>query len=81
MVPERFLLRHRQKIRFKMFVALISFGILLFACLGGWFFTRNKADSDEDHKQTRVIAFVLYFWLLVFAQVIIAALVYSLLIK
>jgi hypothetical protein len=57
-----------------MVYAITSGTILIIAILGGIYFARKN--SIEKENQVKVMLFVLYFWLLVFIQVILFALGY-----
>jgi hypothetical protein len=61
-----------------MTVAIISVVIFLLAVAGAVLWVRRSA-SPEQARQTRILLFGLYFWLLVFAQVVVAAIVYAVL--
>ena len=55
--------------------AIIGAAILLISVFGSLFFVKRKATE----RQTKVMLFVLYFWVLAFFQLIIAAIAYSVL--
>jgi hypothetical protein len=60
-----------------MMVAITGVVILVIAVTGGLLLAgRNAA---EGQRQTKILLFVLYFWLLAFAQLIAVALGYQLL--
>jgi len=59
-----------------MHYALIASIMLIVALLGGILFARNKA--VEQSKQVKVMLFVLYFWGLMFAQIIVFGIIYAL---
>ena len=54
-------------------LAIVGSIIVLIAVVGGWLFVRNR---KTDEKQIKIVFFVFYFWLLVFVQLILSALVY-----
>ena len=61
-----------------MVAALSGIFILIVAISGGVFFARRNA---EQQRQVKVLLFVLYFWGLVFVQLIVFALGYYWFIK
>ena len=58
-----------------MIVAIIGVIILTISIIGGVLLARRNA-SDQQ-RQTKILLFFLYFWVLVFAQVMIVAIGYS----
>ena len=56
-------------------IAIAGAAILLISVLGSLFFVKRKATE----RQTKVMLFVLYFWVLSFFQLIVAAIAYSVL--
>ncbi|MGD8629665.1 MAG: hypothetical protein PVG72_02945 [Gammaproteobacteria bacterium] len=60
-----------------MVVAIIGVTILLIATAGGLLLARRNAPDQQ--RQTKVLLFVLYFWVLVFVQLIVVAVGYSML--
>lgn len=57
-----------------MTIALIGILIAAVACLGGWLLVRRH--PREHPTQVKAVLFGLYFWGLVFAQLIVAAMLY-----
>lgn len=58
-------------------VAIAAVVILVIACCGALLLAgRNTAEAQ---RQVKILRFVLFFWLLVFVQLIVAALGYALL--
>ncbi|MGZ8161698.1 MAG: hypothetical protein ACXWTT_02405 [Methylobacter sp.] len=55
--------------------ATIAIAIVVISIFGGMFAVKHK--SSEQPKQVKVILFGLYFWGLVFLQLLIFGLVYS----
>ena len=53
---------------------LIGVGMLLVAIVGGIYLAKKNA--VEQQNQLKVMLFVLYFWVLVFVQIILLALGY-----
>jgi hypothetical protein len=71
MVPGKYWLRQRQEI--KMNTMVIGLMVLLsISTAAGWFFSHAK----EAEKPVKVMLFVLYFWLFVFIQLVIFAVLY-----
>ena len=58
-----------------MIVAIIGVIILTISIIGGLLLASRNA-SDQQ-RQTKILLFSLYFWVLVFAQLIIVAIGYS----
>jgi hypothetical protein len=58
-----------------MIVAIISVTILVISIIGGMLLARRNA-SDQQ-RQTKILLFVLYFWVLAFVQLIVVAIGYS----
>ena len=58
-----------------MIVAIIGVTILAISVIGGMLLASRNA-SDQQ-RQTKILLFALYFWLLVFVQLIIVAIGYS----
>ena len=58
-----------------MIFATISVTILAFSIIGGLLLVSRNA-SDQQ-RQTKILLFALYFWVLAFAQLIIVAIGYS----
>ena len=59
-----------------MIVAIISVTILVISAGGGLLLARRNA--PDRHRQTKILLFVLYFWVSVFVQLIVVAVGYSL---
>ena len=58
-----------------MIVAIIGVTILMISVVGGMLLaSRNTSDQQ---RQTKILLFALYFWLLAFVQLIVAAIGYS----
>lgn len=57
-------------------LAIIGVGMVVIAAVGGIFFV--KRHTEQTQKQVKMVLFGLYFWGLVFAQIIVSALVYAL---
>ena len=58
-----------------MIVAIIGVTILMISVVGGMLLAgRNTSDQQ---RQTKILLFALYFWLLAFVQLIAAAIGYS----
>jgi hypothetical protein len=62
-----------------MIVVIIGVAILVISVIGGVLLAGRNA-SDQQ-RQTRILLFVLFFWLLTFAQLILVAIGYSVLAK
>jgi hypothetical protein len=62
-----------------MIVVIIGVAILVISVTGGVLLAGRNA--SEQQRQTRILLFVLYFWLLTFAQLILVAIGYSVLAK
>ena len=60
-----------------MIVAIIGIGILVISIIGGMLLAGRNA-SDRQ-RQTKILLFSLYFWVLAFMQLIVVAIGYSLL--
>lgn len=60
-----------------MIVVIIGVAILVISVTGGVLLAGRNA--SEQQRQTRILLFVLYFWLLTFAQLILVAIGYSVL--
>ena len=58
-----------------MIVAIIGVTILTISIIGGLLLARRHA-SDQQ-RQTKILLFVLYFWVLAFVQLIVVAIGYS----
>jgi hypothetical protein len=58
-----------------MIVAIIGVTILTISIIGGMLLARRNA-SDQQ-RQTKILLFVLYFWVLAFVQLAIVAIGYS----
>ena len=58
-----------------MIFAIIGVTILVISIIGGLLLASRNA-SDQQ-RQTKILLFVLFFWVLVFAQLIIVAIGYS----
>ena len=58
-----------------MIIAIIGITILTISIVGGLLLARRNA-SDKQ-RQTKILLFALFFWVLVFVQLIIVAIVYS----
>jgi hypothetical protein len=59
-----------------MIIAMIGIAILVISVSGGLLLARRNAPDQQ--RQTKILLFVLYFWVLVFVQLIVAAAGYSL---
>ena len=59
-----------------MIFAIIGLIILLISIIGGWLLAGRKASGQQ--RQTKILVFGLYFWVLTFVQLIIFAIGYSL---
>ena len=71
MVPDRYWLRQRQEI--KMNSMVIGLMVLIsISTAAGWFFSHAKVAE----KPVKVMLFVLYFWLFVFIQLVVFAVLY-----
>lgn len=55
-------------------LALTGLAIVTIAALGGWHFVRRR--SPEQPKAVKAVLFGLYFWGLVFLELIVAAVAY-----
>jgi hypothetical protein len=60
-----------------MSVAITGVTILLVSVIGGLLLARRNATYRQ--RQTRILLFVLFFWALVFAQLLVVAIGYSVL--
>jgi hypothetical protein len=60
-----------------MIVAIIGITILVISIIGGLLLSSRNA-SDQQ-RQTKILLFALYFWILTFIQLIVAAIGYSVL--
>jgi hypothetical protein len=60
-----------------MSVAITCVTILLVSVIGGLLLARRNATDRQ--RQTKILLFVLYFWVLVFAQLLVVAIGYSVL--
>jgi L-cystine uptake protein TcyP (sodium:dicarboxylate symporter family) len=60
-----------------MSVAIIGIVILVVSAAGAILWIRR--DAPDQQRQMKVLLFVLYFWVLAFIQLIVAAIGYSLL--
>jgi hypothetical protein len=60
-----------------MSVAITGVTILLVSVIGGLLLARRNATDRQ--RQTRILLFVLFFWALVFAQLLVVAIGYSVL--
>ena len=58
-----------------MTVAIIGGIIFVISVIGGVLLARHNASGQQG--QTKILLFVLYFWLSAFVQLIIAAIAYS----
>jgi hypothetical protein len=58
-------------------VAIIGVTILMISLVGGLLLARRNATDQQ--RQTKVLLFVLFFWVLVFAQLLVVAIGYSVL--
>ena len=58
-----------------MIVVIIGVTILTISIIGGLLLARRNA-SDRQ-RQTKILLFVLFFWVLAFAQLIVVAIGYS----
>jgi hypothetical protein len=58
-------------------VAIIGVTILMISLVGGLLLAGRNATDQQ--RQTKVLLFVLFFWVLVFAQLLVVAIGYSLL--
>ena len=58
-----------------MIVTIVGIAILVISVAGGMLLAcRNASDRQ---RQTKILLFLLYFWVLAFVQLIVAAIVYS----
>jgi hypothetical protein len=62
-----------------MTVAIIGIAILVIATVGAIRWVKQSGSSMQ--RQTRILLFALYFWVLVFIQLILVSLGYSVLIR
>lgn len=60
-----------------MVVAIIGIAILVLSVAGALLWVRREASGQE--RQTRVLLFALYFWVLAFIQILVAGVGYWLL--
>ena len=60
-----------------MIVAIIGITIVVISIIGGMLLANHYA-SDRQ-RQTKILLLFLYFWILIFIQLIVVAVVYSLL--
>jgi hypothetical protein len=60
-----------------MSVAITGVTILLVSVIGGLLLARRNATDRQ--RQTKILLFVLFFWALVFAQLLVVAIGYSVL--
>jgi hypothetical protein len=60
-----------------MSVAITGVTILLVSVIGGLLLARRNATDRQ--RQTRILLFVLFFWALAFAQLLVVAIGYSVL--
>jgi hypothetical protein len=60
-------------------IAMIGIAILVISILGSMLLIKRSASAQQ--QQTKIMLFVLYFWLLTFFQLIAAAIGYSVLDK
>jgi len=58
-------------------VAIIGVTILMISLVGGLLLAGRNATDQQ--RQTKVLLFVLFFWVLVFAQLLVVAIGYSVL--
>jgi hypothetical protein len=59
-----------------MIVAIVAVTILTISILGGLLLaSRNSSDQP---RQTKILLFVLFFWVLAFVQLLVVAVIYSL---
>ena len=56
-------------------VAVIAIAILVIASLGATLWAKRSGSGTR--RQTKIVLFALYFWILVFVQLILAAIAYS----
>ena len=71
MVPDRYWLRQHQEIKMNTMVIGLMV-LILISTAAGWFFSHAK----EAEKPVKVMLFVLYFWLFVFIQLVVFAVLY-----
>ena len=62
-----------------MIIAIIGITILVISIMGGMLLA-NRNSSDRQ-RQTKILFFALYFWILTFIQLIVVALGYAVLNK
>jgi len=62
-----------------MIIAIIGITILVISIIGGMLLA-NRNTSDQQ-RQTKILFFALYFWVLTFVQLIVFAIGYSVLNK
>jgi hypothetical protein len=60
-----------------MVVATIGITILVMSVIGAMLWVRREASAQQ--RQTRILLFALYFWVLAFIQLIVVAIGYSVL--
>jgi hypothetical protein len=60
-----------------MIIAIIGIGILMISIIGGMLLAGRNASNRQ--RQTKILLFFLYFWILAFIQLIVVAIGYSLL--
>ncbi|MEN8206038.1 MAG: hypothetical protein ABFS24_08495 [Pseudomonadota bacterium] len=60
-----------------MIVAIIGITILVISIIGGILLANRHA--SEGQRQTKILLFVLYFWVLTFIQLIVVAIGYAVL--
>lgn len=58
-----------------MSVAVVSIAILVISVIGAILWARQSAPDQQ--RQTKILLFVLYFWVLAFIQLILVAIGYS----
>jgi len=59
-----------------MTITFVSVAIFVISLVGGlWLANRNAA---QQQRQTKILLFALYFWILAFVQLIITAILYAL---
>jgi hypothetical protein len=59
-----------------MIIAGVSIAIFLIALIGAIF--RARRSASDKQRQMKILIFALYFWILVFIQLILVAIAYSL---
>jgi hypothetical protein len=61
--------------------AIVGIVILALSVAGAWWLGARGKPSGDEQRPPRVLVLALYFWLLAFAQLIIAAVVYAMVMR